>query len=161
MCSDQVMRILKSAARSLFDRAIPDRLFEASWRVHNIRRPSGIEADMPQMTRAAKMPAQQAAIDHQRAADAGTEREHQDVLHSTRRPQPDFSKQGGVGIVENRSDYITAEKLRPVQSLYLIEPSLHPGDPRAVSTDEARGRQAQRDSGASLLFDRFKQSPNA
>src|SRR5438045_2167359 len=81
--------------------AVADRVFEAAGRLYDIELAVWVQRDMPEMPRAAKLSAEQAAIDNRRPAHAGAEREHEDVVTSFGRAVPSFAEQCGVSIVQN------------------------------------------------------------
>ncbi len=79
MRGDQRIGGREPAACSARDRAIADRILEAARRVDDVLVARGVHGDVPEMTAPAGASDQHASVDENGAADAGAEREHDEV----------------------------------------------------------------------------------
>ena len=76
---------------------------------------------MTQVTRAADVPAEQTAIDHGGATDAGAKREHDDILQAAGCADPHFTEERRVGVVQDRNWKWSLEIVGPDKSFNALQ----------------------------------------
>ena len=76
-----------------------------------------------------------------RSADAGPEREHEDVIDSPRRRAPDFSQESGVGVIED-GNRRAIEEFRPVEILQAIQAARHEANTGVRFVGQARSGES-------------------
>ena len=134
---DEIVRGLESAARALLDRIVADGDFEGAGSAGAIGRAVWIERDVTQVTRAPDVPAEQTAIDHGRATDAGAEREHDDILQATGCADPDFTEKRGVGVIQNRNWKRSLEVVGPDKSFNALQSLRKKGNGAGIARGQA------------------------
>ena len=90
------------------------------------------------------MTVEEIAVDHRRATDAGSQRQHDDVAATCGRALPHFAQQRRLRVVEHSDGRGTPEEIGPVQALKLGQSPRHPPDRSPVRRSDARRGDADR-----------------
>ena len=96
---------------------------------------------------------EQPSVGKDGAADAGAEREQDDIAQAARGADPGLGDECGVGVVEDRDDAAAAEEGGPVEPLESGEASAHVGDGASVARGQAGGGDTDMLGGAAAFLD--------
>src|ERR1051326_4577191 len=138
--SNQLMSTMESPMGAGLNGAIADRILQTAGSASDIQAAPRLQADVAQVPGPSEMPSEQPAVHHHRAAHAGAQGEHDYIFKASSGPNPAFSNQRRMGIIEHRDRTPKPEELRPIEAFQALQPGWHMKNGAAVGGCKTRGR---------------------